>query len=143
MIPPSGHKVQRPRPKLERDTRGYWEALRNHQLVVQRCLECKAFRHHPRPMCPECHSLRFEWAPVSGRGTVYSYSVITQVLHPYWADRMPYNVVLVELEEGIRIASNLVDCPNESIRIGMPVTVVFEDVSDEISLPMFKPVRSE
>jgi hypothetical protein len=91
-------------------------------------------------MCPECHSLSFEWAPVSGRGTVYTYAIVTQKLHPYWADRMPYNVVLVELEEGIRIVSNLVDCPNESIRIGMPVTVVFEDVSDEISLPMFKPV---
>lgn len=135
--------AQRPRPKLERDTRGFWDGLRNHQLVIQRCLECKAFRHHPRPMCPECHSLKFEWAPVSGRGTVYTYAIVTQLLHPYWADRMPYNVVLVELEEGIRIVSNLVDCPNESIYIGMPVSVVFEDVSDEISLPIFKPLRPE
>jgi uncharacterized OB-fold protein len=140
---PGGHKASRPRPKLERDTKGYWEALRNHQLVIQRCLECQAFRHHPRPMCPECHSLNFEWAPVSGRGTVYSYSIVTQLLHPYWADRIPYNVVLVELEEGIRIVSSLVDCPNQSIQIGMPVTVVFEDVSEEISLPMFKPLRPD
>lgn len=132
--------ARRPRPKLERDTRGYWEALRSHRLVVQRCLECRTYRHHPRPMCPSCHSLAFEWAPVSGRGTVYSYAIVTQPLHPYWADRTPYSVVLVELEEGIRIVSNLVGCPNESIRIGMPVTVVFEDVSDEISLPMFEPL---
>ena len=143
MTSPGGHKAPRPRPKLERDTRGYWEALRKHQLVIQRCLECQAFRHHPRPMCPECHSLKFEWAPVSGRGTVYTYAIVTQPLHPHWADRTPYNVVLVELEEGIRIVSSLVDCPNESIQIGMPVTVVFEDVSDEISLPMFKPLRPE
>lgn len=93
-------------------------------------------------MCPECHSLAFEWAPVSGRGTVYTFAIVTQPLHAHWADQVPYNVVLVELEEGIRIVSNLVDCPNESIYIGMPVTVVFEDVSDEISLPLFKPLSS-
>ncbi len=134
-----GNRAPRPRPKLERDTRGYWEALRKHQLAIQRCLECKAFRHHPRPMCPECHSLRFEWAPVSGRGTVYTYAIVTQRLHPHWKDEVPYNVVLVELEEGVRIVSNLVGCPNESIRIGMPVKVRFEDVTDEISLPLFEP----
>jgi len=93
-------------------------------------------------MCPECHSLEFEWAPVSGRGTVYTYTIVTHPLHPHWTDKVPYNVVLVELEEGIRIVSNLVDCPNESIEIGMPVSVVFEDVSDEISLPFFKPIPS-
>jgi len=140
MTTPGKRKIPRPRPELSRDTRGYWEALKNHQLVVQRCLECKEYRHHPRPMCPECHSLEFEWAPVCGRGTVYTYAIVTHPLHPHWTDEVPYNVVLVELEEGIRIVSNLVDCPNESIEIGMPVTVVFEDVSDEISLPLFKPL---
>jgi len=142
MTSSGGPRAPRPRPKLERDTKGYWEGLRNHQLVIQRCLVCKAFRHHPRPMCPECHSLEFEWAPVSGRGTVYTFAIVTQGLHPHWVDQTPYNVVLVELEEGVRIVSNLVDCPNESIQIGMPVTVTFEDVSDEISLPLFKPLSS-
>lgn len=140
MTPPGAAEVSRPCPKLERDTRGYWECLRNHQLVIQRCLECRAFRHHPRPMCPECHSLEFEWARVSGRGTIYSYAIVTQPLHRFWTDRVPYNVVLVELEEGVRIVSSVVDCPNEAITIGMPVSVVFEDVSSEISLPMFRPV---
>ena len=143
MTAPGGSDARRPRPKLERDSHGYWEALRRHQLVIQRCLECRAFRHHPRPMCPECHSLEFEFAPVSGRGTVYTYAIVTQPLHPFWSDRVPYNVVLVELEEGVRLVSNLVDCPNESIAIGMPVTVTFEDVSEEISLPLFKPLRPE
>jgi hypothetical protein len=90
-------------------------------------------------MCPECHSLDFAWAPMSGRGTVYTYAIVNQPLHPFWSGRTPYNVVLVELEEGVRIVSNLVDCPNDLVRIGMPVTVVWEDVTDEISLPMFKP----
>jgi len=136
---PEDERAPRPRPKLERDSRGYWEALRKHQLVVQRCLECRTFRHHPRPMCPACHSLEFEWARVCGRGTVYSYAIVTQNLHPHWTGRVPYNVVLVELEEGVRMVSNLVDCPNESIYIGMPVTVTFEDLSEEISLPLFRP----
>jgi uncharacterized OB-fold protein len=73
---------------------------------------------------------------------VYTYALVTQLLHPYWEGDVPYNVVLVELEEGIRIVSNLVDCPNESIRIGMPVSVVFEDVSSELSLPLFKPLST-
>ena len=132
-------EIRRPRPHLSRDTKGYWEAARNHQLVLQRCLGCKAFRHYPTPMCPECHSLEFEWVPSSGRGTVYTYAIVNQVLHPFWTDKVPYNVVLVELEEGIRIVSNLVDCPNESIHIGMPVTVVFEPLSAEITLPRFRP----
>jgi uncharacterized OB-fold protein len=93
-------------------------------------------------MCPECHSLEFEWAPVSGRGTIYSYAIVHQLLHPFWADQVPYNVVLVELEEGIRIVSNLVDCPHEAIRIGMPVSVVFEDISRELSLPLFRPLST-
>lgn len=126
----------RPRPDLTPDTEGYWRSARNHQLAIQRCSDCKSFRHNPRPMCPECHSLAFEWAPVSGRGTIYSYIIADRVLHPYWKE--PYNVVLIELEEGIRIISNLIDCPNEAVEIGMQVKVVFEDVSDEISLPMFK-----
>ena len=134
--------VRRPVPKLERDTHGYWEHLRRHELVIQRCTRCRTYRHHPRPMCPECHSLEFEWARMSGRGTIYTYAIVTQPLHPFWAGKTPYNVVLVELEEGVRIVSNLVDCPNDLIRIGMPVTVVWEDVSEEISLPMFKPVSA-
>jgi len=93
-------------------------------------------------MCPECHSLECEWVPASGRGTIYTYALVNQLLHPFWEGKLPYNVVLVELEEGIRIVSNLIDCPNESIQIGMPVTVVFEDVSSEISLPLFKPLSS-
>ncbi len=132
----------RPRPDPTPDTQGYWEGARNHRLVLQRCLECRAYRHDPRPMCPECHALEFEWAPASGRGTIYSYAIVHQLLHPFWADQVPYNVVLVELEEGIRIVSNLIDCPNDSIRIGMPVCVVFEDLSSELSLPLFRPAAT-
>ena len=142
MVASNEPRARRPRPAPSRDTAGYWEAAKNHQLALQRCVECKAFRHYPRPMCPECHSLECEWVPASGRGTIYTYALVNQLLHPFWEGKLPYNVVLVELEEGIRIVSNLIDCPNESIQIGMPVTVVFEDVSSEISLPLFKPLSS-
>lgn len=129
--------VRRPRPAPSRDTAGYWEGARRHELVLQQCSVCRAFRHYPRPMCPECHSLHFEWTPSSGRGTIYSYAIVHQLLHPFWQGKVPYNVILVELEEGPRIVSHLLDCPNDEIEIGMPVSVVFEDVSDDFSLPMF------
>ncbi len=142
MAAPDEPAAARPRPDPTPDTQGYWDGARDHRLVLQRCLACRAYRHDPRPMCPECHSLDFEWAPASGRGTVYSYAIVHQLLHRFWADRVPYNVVLVELEEGIRIISNLVDCPNESIYIGMPVGVVFEDLPPELGLPLFRPLAS-
>jgi uncharacterized OB-fold protein len=125
-----------PRPTL--DDQGFWEAANRGQLVMQRCSDCAAYRHLPRPMCPKCNSMRWEWAEVSGRGTVHSFTIVHHPLIPSLRDLTPYDIVLVELEEGPRIISNMVDTPHEDVHIGMPVVVTFQRVSEEIALPKFK-----
>jgi uncharacterized OB-fold protein len=120
----------------------FWEAARCRRLVVQRCRGCGAFRFPARDLCSRCLSREAEWAPVSGRGTIFSFAVMHQVYHPAFADAVPYAVVVVELEEGVRLVSNLVDCPVGAVRVGIPVEVVFEDVTPEVTLPRFRPRRA-
>jgi hypothetical protein len=117
----------------------FWEAARRRQLVVQRCRGCGAHRFPARSLCARCLGREAEWVPVGGRGTVFSFAVMHQVYHPGFADDVPYAVVVVELEEGARLISNLVDCPLDAITIGMPVEVVFDDVTPEVTLPKFRP----
>jgi uncharacterized protein len=131
--------VAKPVPEITDDLRPFFEAAREGRLVVQRCPDCGTLRFPPREICSRCLGRRAEWASVSGRGRVYSYNVMHQVYHPGFAEEVPYAVVLVELEEGCRFLSNLVDCPREKVRIGLPVEVVFERMTDEVTLPKFRP----
>ena len=132
----------KPLPQMTREMAPFWEAARRHQLIVQRCRACGAYRFPARDLCSRCLSREAEWAPVSGRGTVFSYAVMHQVYHPGFAAEVPYAVVVVELEEGARLVSNLVDGPPGEIEIGMPVEVVFEDVAPEVTLPKFRARRA-
>lgn len=90
-------------------------------------------------MCPQCGSRDYEWARASGRGVVHTFTIVHRPTLPAFDDVVPYNVIAVRLDEGVFMISNLVDCPLEQIHIGMPVEVVFEPLSDEITLPKFKP----
>ncbi len=128
-----------PLPVPNPDNQGFWDACRRHELVVQRCSGCRALRHPPRPGCPKCRSTESEWHRVSGRGTIYTYTITHQAIHPALKGRVPWTVVLVDLEEGVRMVSHLVDSSTEQVRIGMPVEVTFEDVNEEVSLPYFRP----
>jgi uncharacterized OB-fold protein len=130
--------VEKPLPHITPQMALFWEAARRHQLVVQRCRECGTDRFPARDLCSRCLSRDVEWVAVSGRGTVFSYAVMHQVYHPGFADEVPYAVVLVELEEGARLLSNVVDCPPAELTIGMPVEVVFEDRTPEVTLPKFR-----
>ncbi|HZP41494.1 MAG TPA: Zn-ribbon domain-containing OB-fold protein [Candidatus Binatia bacterium] len=130
----------RPLPEITPEMAPFWEAARRHVLVVQRCRGCGALRFPARELCSRCLSRESEWTPVSGRGAVFSWAVMHQVYHPGFADAVPYAVVVVELAEGGRLLSNVVDCPIDRLRVGMPVEVVFEDVSSEIALPKFRPL---
>jgi hypothetical protein len=129
-----------PRPQPDDDARPFWDYVRARELRIQRCTACGTLRHPPRPMCARCRSMEVEWAPVSGRGTVFSYIVTHQPVHPALVDRVPFATVLVELEEGPRITSNLVGVPPGEIVIGMAVEVVFERLDDEVTLPLFRRV---
>jgi uncharacterized OB-fold protein len=132
---------ERPLPEPDDLTRFYWEHARQHQLAILRCDDCGAFVHPPRPLCRACLSEDLAPHVMSGRGFVHSHTLTHYVFHPAFADAVPYPVALVELEEdpGIRIVSNLVEIDATHIRSGLPVEVVFEDVTEEISLPMFRP----
>ena len=126
-------------PVINHDNRGYWEALRRHELVIQRCQNCGLRVHPPRPMCPRCLSTDKEWAPSSGKGHIHSWVTFVYDKSGYPAIEVPYAVVLVELEDdGARILSNVVDMKPEEIYIGMPVEAVFDDVDDELTLVKFK-----
>ena len=131
--------VPKPVPEATPELRLFFEAARRGELVVQRCGGCGRHRFPPRPICSECLGRDAEWVRVSGRGTIFSYNVMHQVYHPGFAAEVPYPVVQVELEEGARIVSNLVDCPRDRIEIGLPVEVVFARITDEITLPKFRP----
>jgi len=136
MVYDTEHPV--PIPPIIWDNMGYWEGINRHELVFQRCKECGAWRHPPRPVCPKCRSFEKEWAPSTGKGTVYSWVTYQESPHPGF--KAPYSVVLVEMEEGVRLVSNMVDIKPEDVSIGMPVEVVFEDIAEGLTLPKFRKV---
>ena len=129
-----------PLPVPDEATAPFWDYCRAGELRIQRCVQCGVFRHPPQPMCRDCGSMEQEWAAVSGRGAVFSYIVTHQPIHPALVDLVPHAVVLVELEEGVRLTSNVVDCAPDEIEIGMPVAVTFEQVNEQITLPKFRRV---
>ena len=135
-------KPAKPLPQVSPEMAPFFEAARRHQLVVQRCAGCGALRFPARSICSACLSREATWVPVSGRGTVFSFAIMHQAIHPGFAAETPYAVVVIQLDEGPRLLSNLVDCPAAEARIGQPVEVVFDDVTSEVTLPKFRRVPS-
>ncbi|GIW40528.1 MAG: DNA-binding protein [Candidatus Binatia bacterium] len=135
--------LEKPLPRPTEDSAPYWEAARREELRLQKCQDCGHVRFPPSLLCPRCLSERAEWVRTSGRGTVYSFIVVHRPQHPAFQPDAPYNVAIVELEEGPRLHTNLVEVENSEIEIGMPVEVVFEKVNDEVTLPKFRPRRTE
>ena len=115
----------------------FWTGCANGELLVQRCRSCGKFVHIPEPCCTRCTSFDLEWIRSPGRGTVYSYSVVWRPQQP--AFEVPYVAAIVELEEGWKMLTNIVDCSPAELRIGLPVEVTFRRMSDEITLPYFEP----
>ena len=131
-------KIDKPLPMPTEDSAAYWEGTRAGELRAQECADCDHLRWPPAPVCPRCLSLAHAWVKLSGRGTVFSWIVVHKSQHPaFWGD--PFNVAIVELEEGPRLHTNLIDVDLAAIRIGLPVEVVFEKQDDEITLPKFRP----
>jgi uncharacterized OB-fold protein len=128
-----------PRPQVEPLTRPFWEAAGEGRLVIQRCTDCGAFRHLPHVTCAACQSAAHDWVESAGRGRVFTYTIVTHSVHPATAEAVPYNVVLVELDDcgGVLVPGNVVDCAPKDVQVGMPVKVVFERVDDELSIPRF------
>ena len=129
-----------PLPVPDALTRPYWEACRRNELRLQRCATCSRFVHFPGLLCPTCGGADLKWERVSGRGSIYTYVIIHRANSPVFRNRVPYAVAWIDLEEGraARVLSDLVDCEADEVRIGAPVEVVFERLSDEISVPRFR-----
>ena len=134
----------KPLPEVTDLTKPLWEASKRGELLVQRCKKCGHKQWYPRPSCVNCASRDLEWTKVSGRGKVYSFTVVRQVIgnSPEFQKDIPFVVAEIDLEEGVRLYSNVVGVPPEEVKVDMPVEVTFEECSPEISLPKFKPAKS-
>lgn len=129
----------RPDPVAADDAR-YWAFVAAGELHIQRCADCSKFRHPPRPICAACGSTAGEWAPASGRGEVWAFTVIHPPTLAAFASRTPYGAVVVQLEEGVFLVGNVVDCAPDDLSVGMAVEVTITEVEPGLRLPLFRQV---
>lgn len=122
------------------DTERFWQGCRDGTLLVQRCRSCGTSRHPPSPLCHSCHSPELEWAVCSGMGEVWTFSVLREPLDG-WAGQLPTIVAIIELVEGVKMISNIVEVEPEAVHIGMKVAVCFEVSEGEVVLPRFRPLK--
>jgi uncharacterized protein len=129
----------KPVPEPTRDSRPYWDGLREGRLVIQQCGACGKLRHYPRPVCDACYSMETTWRQVSGHGTVHSWTVAHHPFHPGFKSELPYVLVTVDLDEGVRMLAQIRGLEVDALAVGRPVTMVAERVTDELALPVFVP----
>ena len=132
-------EYRKPLPLRIEENAPYLDGLKRRKLLLQRCRDCVSFRYPPSMHCPNCLSDASEWVPAVGRGSVYSFIILHQPYHPGFRDDLPYNVAVVELDEGPRVVTNIVGCANEDISIGMAVTAQFFDATEEATILKFRP----
>ncbi len=121
----------------------WFEHLREHELVFQRCAGCSHAVFPLRTLCPHCHGESLDLERAAGTGTVHSFTTQHRASHPFFAADVPYTLVLVDLDEGVRVFANLVDCAPDDAVIGMAVEAVFDDVEPELTLLRFRPASEE
>lgn len=131
--------IPRPVP-TNADEAAFWDGLRAGELRIQRCAACGVFRHPPRPVCASCGARERELVAVSGQGEVWSFTVVHPPTLPAFADRTPYGAVVVRLDEGVFLVSNLVDCPIDELAVGARVELAITTVDDDLALPLFRRV---
>jgi hypothetical protein len=133
--------MAKPIPDPDPDTAPFWAGCVEHKLLIQRCLACGKHQFPPSSVCAACGDDSLEWVESSGKGKVFSWIVVTHpVPKTVYADDVPYVVALVELEEGVRMPTNIVGCKSDAIVAGMQVDVLFDRVTDDLVLPKFRPV---
>jgi uncharacterized OB-fold protein len=129
-----------PRPLEPELTQPFWEAAKRHELIIPRCRLCDRYFWYPRPACPNCLREDWEWAPASGRARLHTFTVVRQPGNPAFWDDVPYAYAIVQLEEGVRMISNIVECEiPEGLTVDMPLIATFDDVTPEWTLVKFKP----
>lgn len=130
---------EKPLPIVDPESAPYWSALKAKRLVLKRCRDCGRAHFYPRALCPHCHSDALEWSDARGTGSIYSFTVARRPAGPAFKADTPYVVAVVDLDEGARMMTNIVTDDVNAVRIGQRVSIVFDAVTDEITLPKFKP----
>lgn len=128
---------EKPIPVPSPESKPFWAAVHEHRLELQRCDDCGKFWFPPSLLCPHCLSENSAWTPVSGKGEVFSFVVFHRVYHPGFSDDVPYTVALIELDEGPRMLANLRGIAPGDVKCGLRVHAVFEDVTDDTTIPQF------
>ena len=126
-------------PAPEPETEAFWDAARERRLLVKRCADCGEAHFYPRPFCPRCWSENVKWEDASGHATLYTWSTVHVNDLPPFHERVPYVAAIVELSEGPRMMTNVVDCDAEELAVGMSLEVRYRDLDDEFSIPVFAP----
>jgi uncharacterized OB-fold protein len=133
---------KKPLPTVSGETRPFWEACLRGDLLIQRCNSCGEYQWYPRGICANCWTTDIAWLKASGKGTVWTFTVTYQNRTAGFAEDVPYVLALVELDEGVRMFTNVIQCDPRDVKIGMPVEVTFVQATDRISVPFFKPVEA-
>ena len=133
--------AQKPIPVPDAESAPFFDGAKQSKLMMQRCTDCHAWHFPVRMLCDECLSKNLSWQQVSGKGEVYNFALMHYVYHPAWANEVPYNLTTVKLAEGPLFETNLVECKNNEIKIGLPVEVVYVKLSEQVTLPKFRLVR--
>ena len=131
----------KPLPRPDPVTQPFWDSVKAHAMSIQRCSTCRRYVFYPRMHCPSCFGRDLAWMPVSGRGVVHAFTIVHYHSTPAFRADAPYVVALIELDEGVRMMSNLVDVTPDPqhVHVGLPVAVVYDDVTPELTLPKFRP----
>lgn len=132
-------EYRKPIPEADEVSKTFWKGLQRRELLIQHCRDCDRYQFYPRPLCVHCWGEDLQWVRSEGRGTVYSYSIVRQNMMPGFAQEVPYVFAVVELEEGVRMSTNIVRCEPDKVTVGMPVVIEFERITNEITLPKFRP----
>ena len=138
MAGPTEMTPQRPLPEITPLTEPFWAAAKAKKLVLQKCAKCDEYQFPPELACTHCGSPDIDWVEVSGRASLYSWTVAHPPMLPYFQQRSPWPVVAVQLEEGPRMISNIAETLVDEYEVGMPLVVDFEDVSEEVTLVVFR-----
>ena len=133
---------QKPVPIVNPWVKPFWDAAREEKLIIQKCQDCNHHIFYPRIACPHCFSDKVEWVEASGKGTVYSFTVVTNNAPSAFIADMPFVIAIVKLEEGVQMLSNIIKCDPGDVVCDMPVEVTFEKLDDEFTLPKFRPATA-
>ena len=132
-------RYAKPLPEPSAVSAPFWEGLNAGELRLQRCVTCSRYVFYPRSVCPHCLSDQLEWQTTSARGRLYSYTIVRRAMNPAFAADVPYVFAIVELKEGPRVTTNLINCAPEYARVDMPVKAAYDSVTSEIALLKFEP----